>query len=85
MNFTGMSACFLSRLAITNLTKLDEFDDRLGGFMATRLSEEDAKRLLKHIDEDAPNVKAIQNIKAGRRVRMAMKAWEAKSKKNFNT
>ncbi|MEB5526822.1 hypothetical protein GOP96_07175 [Vibrio cholerae] len=49
--------------------------------MATRLSEEDAKRLLKHIDEDAPNVKAIQNIKAGRRVRMAMKAWEAKSKK----
>ncbi|EJL6679505.1 hypothetical protein NMS42_002180 [Vibrio cholerae] len=53
--------------------------------MATRLSEEDAKRLLKHIDEDAPNVKAIQNIKAGRRVRMAMKAWEAKSKEYFIT
>lgn len=42
-----------------------------------KLSEGDAKRLLKHINEDLPNAKAIQNIQAGRRVRMAMKAWEA--------
>ncbi|GIB00276.1 TPA: hypothetical protein JFP82_001994 [Vibrio cholerae O1] len=45
--------------------------------MATKLSEEDAKRLLKHINEDLPNAKAIQNIQAGRRIRMAMKTWEA--------
>ncbi len=45
--------------------------------MATILSEEDAKRLLKHINEDLPNAKAIQNIQAGRRIRMAMKTWEA--------
>ncbi len=50
--------------------------------MATKLSEEDAKRLLKHMKDDAPNFKAIQNISAGYNLRMAMKAWESKSKLN---
>lgn len=48
-------------------------------FGRTELSGKDAARFLVHMNEDKPNPKAQKNIAEGRKLRAAMRAWQAKT------
>ncbi len=49
-----------------------------GAFGRTILTGKDAARFIVHMNEDKPNPKAQKNIAEGRKLRTAMKAWQAK-------
>ncbi|WP_194579405.1 hypothetical protein [Vibrio anguillarum] len=48
-------------------------------FGRTVLTGQDAVRFFVHMDEDKPNPKAQKNIVEGRKLRAAMKEWQAKA------
>nr|AAN73999.1 ORF14e [Vibrio phage Ch457] len=48
-------------------------------FGRTELSGKDAARFIVHMNEDKPNPKAQKNIAEGRKLRAAMRAWQAKT------